>query len=67
MVTGAWSKAMGFLGAVAGSAAGAILSSTRRGARRGPGDHAIWMAFGAAAGIEGMQTLACATACITAN
>ncbi|CAK0771639.1 hypothetical protein CVIRNUC_003881 [Coccomyxa viridis] len=53
--SGAWSRAMGFLGAVAGSAAGAILSSTRRGARRGAGDHAIWMAFGAAAGIEVVQ------------
>ncbi|CAK0771658.1 hypothetical protein CVIRNUC_003883 [Coccomyxa viridis] len=50
--SGAWSRAMGFLGTVAGSAAGAILSSTRQGARSGAGDHAIWMAFGAAAGIE---------------
>ena len=58
---------MGFLGAVAGSAAGAILSSTRRGARSGAGDHAIWMAFGAAAGIEGMQASGCATLCILAG
>lgn len=43
---------MGFLGAVAGSAAGAILSSTRRGTRTT--EHAIWMAFGAAMGIEGV-------------
>ncbi len=49
--TGAWPRAMGFLGAVAGSAAGAILSSTRRGTR--PSEHAVWMAFGAAMGIEG--------------
>ena len=48
---GAWTKAMGFLGAVAGSAAGALLSSTRGGTR--PREHAIWMAFGAAMGIEG--------------
>ena len=67
LFTGAWSRAMGFLGAVAGSAAGAILSSTRRGARRGAGDHAIWMAFGAAAGIEGMQTSAIATLCTIAG
>ena len=51
---------MGFLGAAAGSAAGAILSSTRRGARRGAGAHALWMAFGAAAGIEGTQASGCA-------
>ncbi len=42
---------MGFLGAVAGSAAGALLSSTRGGTR--PREHAIWMALGAAMGIEG--------------
>lgn len=42
---------MGFFGAVAGSAAGALLSSTRGGTR--PREHAIWMAFGAAMGIEG--------------
>ena len=51
--TGAWPRAMGFLGAVAGSAAGAILSSTRRSTR--PSEHAVWMAFGAAMGIEGMM------------
>ena len=48
---GAWTRAMGFFGAVAGSAAGALLSSTRGGTR--PREHAIWMAFGAAMGIEG--------------
>ena len=48
---GAWTRALGFLGAVAGSAAGALLSSTRRGTR--PSEHAIWMACGAAMGIEG--------------
>ena len=67
LVAGAWSRAMGFLATVAGSAAGAILSSTRRGARSGAGDHAIWMAFGAAAGIEGMQASGCATLCILAG
>ncbi|CAK0771648.1 hypothetical protein CVIRNUC_003882 [Coccomyxa viridis] len=53
--SGAWYRAMGFLGTVAGSAAGAILSSTRGRACQGAGDHAIWMAFGAAAGIEVLQ------------
>ena len=48
---GTWTRAMGFLGAVAGSAAGALLSSTRGGTR--PREHAMWMAFGAAMGIEG--------------
>ena len=67
LAAGAWSRAAGLLGAVAGSAAGAILSSTRRRACRGAGNHAIWMTFGAAAGIEGTQTSGCATLRILAG